>query len=59
MYRYICKCSLYMGGHWNMQCQEPVSVLVSGLNSHLKTNSLCTAWNLAGVCRSPKEELHK
>lgn len=59
MYRYICKCSLYMGGHWNMQCQEPVSVLVSGLNSHLKTNSLCTAWNLAGVCGSLKEELHK
>lgn len=38
--------------HWNIQCQEPVSVLVSGLNSHLKTNSLCIAWNLPGVCLS-------
>lgn len=31
---------------------EPVSVLVSGF-PHLKTNSLCTAWNFPGVCQSP------
>lgn len=36
-----------------MQCQEPVSVLAGGVNSHLKTNSLSTAWNLPGVCLSP------